>query len=86
MVGGERPLTEGTAYSGHLRVGVTYRVAGYFLPRHYARFLRNYPRITVELRELPREAIEQGLVDGTSTSLSCWCQISPTRRASRPRR
>jgi DNA-binding transcriptional LysR family regulator len=54
------PLTEDTAYSGHLRVGVTYRVAGYFLPRHYARFLRNYPRITVELRELPREAIEQG--------------------------
>jgi DNA-binding transcriptional LysR family regulator len=59
------PLTEDTAYSGHIRVGVTYTVAGYFLPRHYARFLRNYPRISVELRELPREAIEKGLVDRT---------------------
>jgi DNA-binding transcriptional LysR family regulator len=59
------PLTEDTASSGHVRVGVTYTVAGYFLPRHYARFLRNYPRISVELRELPREAIERGLVDRT---------------------
>jgi DNA-binding transcriptional LysR family regulator len=59
------PLTEDTAHAGHVRVGVTYTVAGYFMPRHYARFLRNYPRITVELRELPREAIERGLVDRT---------------------
>ncbi|MGH8432711.1 MAG: LysR substrate-binding domain-containing protein, partial [Solimonas sp.] len=59
------PLTEDTAHAGHIRVGVTYTVAGYFMPRHYARFLRNYPRISVELRELPREAIEKGLVDRT---------------------
>ncbi|WP_119271049.1 LysR substrate-binding domain-containing protein [Taklimakanibacter deserti] len=59
------PLTADTAHSGHIRVGVTYTVAGYFMPRHYARFLRNYPRISVELRELPREAIEKGLVDRT---------------------
>jgi DNA-binding transcriptional LysR family regulator len=59
------PLTEDVAHAGHVRVGVTYTVAGYFLPRHYARFLRNYPRISVELRELPREAIEEGLVDGS---------------------
>ncbi|QIG47335.1 LysR family transcriptional regulator [Nordella sp. HKS 07] len=59
------PLTEDMAHAGHIRVGVTYTVAGYFMPRHYARFLRNYPRISVELRELPREAIERGLVDRT---------------------
>lgn len=59
------PLSEDMAHAGHIRVGVTYTVAGYFMPRHYARFLRNYPRISVELRELPREAIEQGLVDRT---------------------
>lgn len=59
------PLTADMAHAGHIRVGVTYTVAGYFMPRHYARFLRNYPRISVELRELPREAIEQGLVDRT---------------------
>ena len=52
------------AHAGHVRIGVTYTVAGYFMPRHYARFLRSYPRISVELRELPREAIEEGLVDG----------------------
>jgi DNA-binding transcriptional LysR family regulator len=59
------PLTEDVAHAGHVRVGVSYTVAGYFMPRHYARFLRNYPRISVELRELPREAIERGLVDRT---------------------
>ncbi|MGE3831397.1 MAG: LysR family transcriptional regulator [Parvibaculaceae bacterium] len=59
------PLTEDIAQAGHVRVGVTYTVAGYFLPRHYARFQRNYPRITVEMRELPRDAIEVGLTDGT---------------------
>lgn len=59
------PLTEDTAHTGHIRVGVSYTVAGYFMPRHYARFLRNYPRISVELRELPREAIERGIVDRT---------------------
>jgi DNA-binding transcriptional LysR family regulator len=59
------PLTEDSSHTGHVRIGVTYTVAGYFMPRHYARFLRNYPRITVELRELPREAIERGIVDRT---------------------
>ena len=32
---------------------MTYTVAGYFLPRHYTRFARNYPDIRVELNELP---------------------------------
>lgn len=59
------PLTEDVTHAGHIRVGVSYTVAGYFMPRHYARFLRNYPRISVDLRELPREAIEEGLVDGS---------------------
>jgi DNA-binding transcriptional LysR family regulator len=46
-----------------VRVCVTYTVAGYFLPPHYARFARAYPDIKVELTELPRPAIEQGLRD-----------------------
>ena len=46
-----------------VRVCVTYTVAGYFLPPHYARFARAYPDIKVELTELPRPAIEQGLKD-----------------------
>lgn len=59
------PLTEDTALSGTARVGVSYTVMGYFLPRHYTRFARSYPRIRVELYELPRNAIEAGLKDGT---------------------
>lgn len=59
------PLTEDTALSGTVRIGLSYTVAGYFLPRHYTRFARSYPRISVELHELPRDAIESGLRDGT---------------------
>jgi DNA-binding transcriptional LysR family regulator len=58
------PLTEDTTVSGRVRIGVTYTVACYFLPRHHARFVRTYPRLTLELVELPRAAIEQGLRDG----------------------
>jgi DNA-binding transcriptional LysR family regulator len=59
------PLAEDMKQSGKVRVGVTYTVAGYFLPPYHARFARTYPRITLELIELPREAIEKGLVDGS---------------------
>jgi DNA-binding transcriptional LysR family regulator len=57
------PLTEDRGLRGVVRVCVTYTVAGYFLPPHYARFARAYPDIKVELTELPRPAIEQGLRD-----------------------
>jgi DNA-binding transcriptional LysR family regulator len=59
------PLTEDTSHTGRVRVGVTYTVAGYFLPRHLARFSRTYPGIKVDLVELPREVIERGIVDRT---------------------
>jgi len=58
------PLTENRPLSGLVRVGVTYTVAGYFLPPLYGRFARAYPEIRVELKELPREAIEAGLREG----------------------
>ena len=50
---------------GPVRVGVTYTVAGYFLPRHHDRFRRNYPHVEVELFKSPRPAIEQGLIEGS---------------------
>lgn len=49
---------------GRIRVGVTYTVAGYFLPQHLVRFARNHPSVTVELNEAPRAAIEADLVAG----------------------
>ncbi|HXT05358.1 MAG TPA: LysR family transcriptional regulator [Roseiarcus sp.] len=58
------PLTEDRALRGVVRVCVTYTVAGYFLPPHYAHFARAYPDIRVELTELPRPQIEQGLKEG----------------------
>lgn len=58
------PLTEDVDVAGTVRVGVSYTVAGYFLPRHLMRFLRSYPRIRVELYELPRLSIEEELRTG----------------------
>ena len=49
---------------GHVRVGVTYTVAGYFLPQHQARFTRSYPGVMIELREAPRAAVEEDLMSG----------------------
>ena len=57
------PLTADTALTGSVRIGVSYTVLGYFLPRLYARFTRGYPRLRVEIYELPRNAIEGGLAD-----------------------
>lgn len=59
------PLSEDSALTGTVRIGVSYTVAGYFLPRHYTRFWRSYPRIRAELHELPRDDIEAGLKDGS---------------------
>lgn len=49
---------------GSLRVGVTYTVAGYFLPRHLMRFAATFPRVEIDLFEAPRTVIEQALADG----------------------
>jgi DNA-binding transcriptional LysR family regulator len=58
------PLTERRPLAGHVRVGVTYTVAGYFLGPLYARFARAYPDVRVEMTEWPRSAVEEGLRDG----------------------
>jgi DNA-binding transcriptional LysR family regulator len=53
---------EAATVEGRVRVGVSYTIAGYFLPPYLARFRRAYPGVTVELRETHRTAIEDGLV------------------------
>ncbi|KQT82817.1 LysR family transcriptional regulator [Aurantimonas sp. Leaf443] len=50
--------------AGPLRVGVTYTVAGYFLPRHLVRFSASFPAVELELFEAPRTVVEQALRDG----------------------
>lgn len=58
------PAAATAAVRGHLRIGVTYTVAGYFFPQHHARFARSYPGVTIEMREAPRASIEEDLVEG----------------------
>lgn len=58
------PRTSNASASGTVRVGVTYTVAGYFLPRHHARFARNFPNVAIDLYEASRRVIEQALIDG----------------------
>ena len=50
--------------AGRLKIGVTYTVAGYFLPPHLARFTRSFPEVQIELHEAPRSKIEQSLSKG----------------------
>lgn len=47
---------------GQLNVAATYTVLGYFLPHHIDRLSRNFPRLEINLFELTREAIEEGLL------------------------
>jgi DNA-binding transcriptional LysR family regulator len=49
---------------GTLRLAMTYTVAGYFMPPLLAQFQRRYPWVRVELHEVPRPDIEQGLKAG----------------------
>ncbi|HUG62846.1 MAG TPA: LysR family transcriptional regulator [Methylomirabilota bacterium] len=58
------PRSSNATTAGEVRVGVTYTVAGYFLPRHHARFARNFPNVTLDLYEASRSVIEQALLDG----------------------
>lgn len=53
---------EAAAIAGRLGIAATYTVLGYFLPHHLKRFTERYPNIEVNVHELRREAIEEGLI------------------------
>lgn len=57
------PWRSGRGVEGEIRVGLTYTVAGYFLPQILARFARVFPAITVQMQEMPRAEIERRIVD-----------------------
>lgn len=48
--------------SGHIIVAATYTVIGYFLPFHIERIRRLFPNLDIQLVELNRESIEEGLL------------------------
>jgi DNA-binding transcriptional LysR family regulator len=47
---------------GSLTMAATYTVIGYFLPYHIERLQRLFPRLDIQLFELNRESIEEGLL------------------------
>ncbi|AOF92853.1 LysR family transcriptional regulator [Sinorhizobium sp. RAC02] len=47
---------------GTLTVAATYTVIGYFLPLHIERLRRHFPQLEIQLFELNRESIEEGLL------------------------
>lgn len=58
------PRRSASNVEGTVRVGLTYTVAGYFLPQLLARFVRVFPGVTVQMQEISRDEIEQGIMDG----------------------
>ena len=54
----------GRTLRGEVRVGLTYTVAGYFIPQILMRFGRSFPDVKIQLHELRRTDIENGVVQG----------------------
>jgi DNA-binding transcriptional LysR family regulator len=52
----------GSDLEGTLSVAASYTVIGYYLPHHLERLRRNFPRLDIQLFELNRESIEEGLL------------------------
>ena len=48
--------------SGRLLLAASYTVIGYFLPYHLQRLSQLYPQLDIQLHELNRSAIEEGLI------------------------
>ncbi|KQY74960.1 MULTISPECIES: LysR family transcriptional regulator [unclassified Ensifer] len=51
-----------SAVEGTLAIAATYTVIGYFLPQHIERLRRLFPKLELQLFELKRESIEEGLL------------------------
>ncbi|MEA3095509.1 MAG: hypothetical protein QOJ04_6851, partial [Caballeronia sp.] len=48
--------------TGTLTIAASYTVIGYFLPHHLQRLSTLYPLLSINLHELNRESIEEGLL------------------------
>ena len=53
-----------SSVEGALDLVATYTVMGYFLPHHLQRFSQLHPKIALNVFELNRDAIEEGLIGG----------------------
>jgi DNA-binding transcriptional LysR family regulator len=57
---------------GRLRVGATHIMLGHYIVPAMARFSQAYPRIELDLVEIPRHRIEEGLVYGELDAGVLW--------------
>jgi len=57
-------IREAPTVSGSLSVAASYTVIGYFLPAHLERLSQVQPNLEINLHELTREMIEEGLLAG----------------------
>ena len=48
--------------TGTINIAATYTVCGYFLPYHLDRLSHRFPNLTINISELNRESIEEGLI------------------------
>lgn len=55
---------EDSRVAGTLTIAASYTVLGYFLPHHLQRFEQLHPEVAVQVHEVSREAIEEGLTAG----------------------
>ncbi|SFA68762.1 transcriptional regulator, LysR family [Poseidonocella pacifica] len=49
--------------TGTINVAATYTVCGYFLPFHLERLAHRFPNLTINIAELNRDSIEEGLLN-----------------------
>ena len=54
----------GKTVQGEVRVGLTYTVAGYFIPQILARLRRSFPNLHIQMHEWHRDDIESKIVSG----------------------
>lgn len=65
--------------SGRLLLAASYTVIGYFLPYHLQRLSQLYPQLDIQLHELNRSAIEEGLIANRYDMAVLLTSTWPTR-------
>ncbi len=58
-----KPRFRNAKLRGTVSIAASYTVLGYFLPDLLARFRASYPDVEIDLRDLPRDAIEQAVLE-----------------------
>ena len=63
--------------TGTINIAATYTVCGYFLPYHLDRLSHRFPNLTINISELNRESIEEGLISNRFDVAVMYTDIIP---------